>query len=110
MSRVSKQIKLTDVEVVQVQALVEDSNSPSQKAYLDEVISDFLDDNKLLTQVEFLSPSRSGQYRTIWIGQAIVKAIKEFAHVCDASENAVIFTAVKRRLLLQDSEQGAINA
>lgn len=110
MSRVSKQIKLTDVEVVQVQALVEDSDSPSQKAYLDAVIADFLDDNKAMTSVEFLLPSKSGQYRTVWIGHTIVKAIKEFAKACDASENAVIFTAVKRQLLIPNSEHGVANA
>lgn len=99
MARVSKQIKLTDVELNQVHKLVDHSSQPSQKAYLDEVISEFLQEHKATVDVELLIPSRSGQYRTIWIGGQVVDSIKDFARANDASENAVIFTAVKRRLL-----------
>jgi hypothetical protein len=97
--RVSKQIKLTDEEHSLMQRRVGDSDSPTQKAFLDSVLDNFLQVQSGIEQVEFLMPAKSGRPRTVWLDKHVIKKMKSFACLRDVSENAVIFTAVKRCLI-----------
>jgi len=96
--RVSKQIKLTDSEFEEVQLMVSESSFNSLKCFLDDVLTGFIEEQKTVKNSEFLLAAKSGKYRTVWFDSLVVSAIKVFSDFHDASENAVIFTAVKRRL------------
>jgi len=96
--RVSKQIKLTDSEFEEVHLMVEASTFNSLKCFLDDALIGFIEEQKTVKKSEFLLAAKSGIYRTVWFDRLVVGAIKVFSDFHDASENAVIFTAVKRRL------------
>ena len=97
--RVSKQIKLTESEFDAIQVIASESSFSSLKCFLDDVLTNFIDEQqKIRRKTEFLLATKSGKYRTIWFDSLVVKTIKIFSEMNDASENAVIFTAVKQRL------------
>ncbi len=96
--RVSKQIKLTDSEFEKVLDLVSNSSFSSFKCFLDDTLLTFIKEQSTEPRSEFLMASKSGKYRTIWFDDLVVSAIKIFSECHDVSENAVILTAVKRRL------------
>lgn len=96
--RVSKQIKLTDSEFEEVQLMATKSTFSSLKCFLDDVLINFVEDKENSKSTEFLLAAKSGKYRTVWFDDLVVSAIKTYSDLHDASENAVIFTAVKRRL------------
>jgi len=97
-ARVSKQIKLTDSEFEEVQAMVKESTFSSLKCFLDDVLTSFIEKKRDAKEISFLLAAKSGTYRTIWFDELVVDAIRVFSNIHDASDNAVIFTAVKLRL------------
>lgn len=96
--RISKQIKLTDHEFEVVENIVKESVFNSIKCFSDALLIEFIESSKKVENPGFLSAAKSGKYRTIWFDNLVVDAIKDFSLSHDASENAVIYTAVKRRL------------
>jgi hypothetical protein len=98
--RVSKQIKLTESEFEKVHSMALKSRFGSLKCFLDDVLTGYIEEQKIVQNPEFLLAAKSGKYRTVWLDDLVVSAVKVFSKFHDASENAVIFTATKRRLTL----------
>lgn len=94
--RVSKQIKLTHDEFERLQNLVVESEK-TMKVYVGYLLELFIDSDTE-EQLDFLQPTKSGNYRCVWIDKRIAEKVKEFAVKNDISQNTVIFTAIKRNL------------
>lgn len=108
-NRVSKQIKLTDAEFQAFSDLSDSSPLPSAKQYLDHLIEMFIDTAKKQTEsvINFLTPSKSGIYRTVWIDPDVFSMLRTFATDNDVSQNAVIFTVVKNQLIATEAHAHA---
>ncbi|GHG07033.1 hypothetical protein [Thalassotalea marina] len=101
--RVSKQIKLTDDEVSELDTLFNNSAWKILKDFTDSILREFLEKNE--SCIEFLIPSKSGVYRTIWVDNEIAYRLKPYSKCNDVSENAVIYTAIKRKLISGHSKE-----